>query len=337
MIPRKAAEQHGLGVLDGSVDGSGELISKLRSLLPGAITEDGRIDVAALQRVVGNEHVTDSNQKHELRFAGKGLANHLADSPTSMELSVERGQSKDFDTTSNVVIRGENLDVLKILHKNYYGSIKAIYIDPPYNTGKDDFVYNDYFKKSEAELIEDLRLDEETIERFQDLYGTKTHSGWLAFMWPRLKVARDLLTDDGVIFISIDDNEQSNLKLICDEIFGEENFIANMVRENKVGSGHDSKFLAVEYDYITVFAKNIKSLIFNKNPTGEKDQSKYNKSDRHVSRRGKYKTRDLDYKGTYSQSMDYPITLPSGDVVYAGKKFGEPNTWRWSKKNLNGV
>ena len=169
MIPRKAAEQHGLGILDGSVDIPGELISKLESLLPGIITEDGRIDVAALQRVVGNAYVADSNQKHELRFAGKGLADHLADSPTSMEPRVERGQGKDFDTTSNVVIRGDNLDVLKVLRNNYYDSIKAIYIDPPYNTGNDGFVYDDDFRKNNEELINDLGLTEETVERFQDL------------------------------------------------------------------------------------------------------------------------------------------------------------------------
>ena len=292
---------------DGPTDTHEELMSKLRSLIPGVITEGGKIDVAALRKLVaggGGGGVTDSNHRYELKFAGKGVANYLADSHTDMELKVERSQSKDFDSTQNVVIRGDNLDVLKILRQNYYGSVKMIYIDPPYNTGNDGFVYNDDFRKNNKKLIEDLGLTEETVKRFQDLYGTKTHSGWLAFMYPRLKIARDLLSDDGVIFVSIDDVEHGkNLKLMCGEIFGEENFIANMVRESKTGSGHDSKFLAVEYDYIAVFGKNIKSLIFNKKQADENNLSKYNKKDKHISKRGRYKTRDMDYKGTYSQSM----------------------------------
>lgn len=187
-----------------------ELMSKVRSLLPGVITEDGKIDVKSLQQVVGSEYVTESDQRYELKFAGKGLANHKANLPTNKELKVEYAQSKDFDSTQNVVIRGDNLDVLKVLRNNYSNSIKVIYIDPPYNTGNDGFVYDDDFRKNNEELINDLGLTEETVERFQDIYGTKQHSGWLEFMWSRLKVARDLLTDDGVIFISIDDHEQPN-------------------------------------------------------------------------------------------------------------------------------
>lgn len=248
------AARSGFNIADGPVDTHEELMSKLGSLIPGIVTEDGRVDVDALRKAVGKEYVTDSNQRYEIRFAGKGVANYLADSHTDMELKVERSQSKDFDATSNVVIRGDNLDVLKILRQNYYGSVQMIYIDPPYNTGKDAFVYNDYFKKSEKELVEELNLDQETLERFQDKYGTKTHSGWLAFMYPRLKIAKDLLADEGVIFISIDDNEYANLKLICDELFYEENFIGTIVWEG--GRKNDSKFLSVATDYFLVYAKN---------------------------------------------------------------------------------
>lgn len=254
VISRKAAERQGFGVLDGSGDSRELLVSKLASLLPGAITEDGRVDVAALRKAVGREYVADSDQKHELRFAGKGVANHLAGASTDMELKVERRQSKNFDATSNLVIRGDNLDVLKILYKNYSGAVKVIYIDPPYNTGKDDFVYNDYFKKSEAELIDELGLKPETVERFQDLYGTKTHSGWLAFMYPRLKVARELMSDDGVIFISIDDNEQANLRVLCDEIFGESSFIGILVW--KTATDNNATQISTEHEYVVCYAKN---------------------------------------------------------------------------------
>lgn len=258
MIPRGAAEQHGFDVLDGSVDSHEERISRLRDLLPGVITEDGLVDVDALRKAVGNEYVTDNSQIHELRFAGRGIANHLADSPTDMELKAELGQSRDFDTTSNVVIRGDNLDALKILRRNYSGSVKVIYIDPPYNIDNDDFVYNDDFKKNESDLINELGLNEETIERFQDLYSTKNHSGWLAFMYPRLKVAKDLLSDDGMIFISIDDQEHARIKLICDKMFVEHNFVGNIVWEG--GIKNDSRFLSVSTDYILVYAKNLSLL-----------------------------------------------------------------------------
>ncbi len=255
MISRKTAKQHGLGILDNSNDYHKDLVAKLKELLPGAMTEDGRVDVTVLQSVIGRENMADGRQMHELRFAGKGVANYLARSPSEMELKVERVRSKDFDATSNLVIKGDNLAVLKILYKNYHNSIKAVYIDPPYNTGNDDFVYNDDFRKNEASLIGELGLDSETVDRFQDLYGTKTHSGWLAFMYPRLKIARDLLTDDGVMFISIDDHEHANLKLICDEIFSEHNFVGNIVWEG--GIKNDSRFLSVSTDYILVYAKNL--------------------------------------------------------------------------------
>lgn len=254
LIPRDVAARSGFNITNRPVDTHEELMFKLGSLVPGIVTEDGGVDVDALRKVVGKDYVTDSNQRHELRFAGKGVANYLADSHTDMELKVEHDQSKDFEATSNVIIRGDNLDVLKILRQNYYGSIKMIYVDPPYNTGKDDFVYNDYFKKSEEELVNELELDQETLERFQDKYGTKTHSGWLAFMYPRLKIAKDLLADEGVIFISVDDNEYANLKLICDELFYEENFIGTVVWEG--GLKNDSAFLSVGTDYFLVYAKN---------------------------------------------------------------------------------
>ena len=254
MIPRDAAKRSGFAVLDGSSDGREAQISKLRALLPGAISEDGRVDATALQNIMGKEYVSDGSQRHELRFVGKGVSNYLADSSTDKELKTERSQSKDFDAASNVVVRGDNLDVLKILRKNYYGSIKVAYIDPPYNTEKDDFTYNDYFRKSEAELVEELGLDQETIERFQDLYSTKTHSGWLAFMYPRLKIARELLTDDGVIFISIDDNEQANLRGLCEEIFGYSNFIGTLVW--KTATDNNPTQVATEHEYVVCYAKN---------------------------------------------------------------------------------
>ena len=254
MIPSDAARRHGFTVSDGLDDSHEVLVSKLRMLLPSVITEDGLVDVNVLQNAVGKDHVTANDQKHELRFAGRGVANYLADVPTEMELKTERDQSKEFDMTSNVVIRGDNLDVLKILCKNYYGLVKAIYIDPPYNTAKDNFTYNDYFKKSEAELVEELGLGQETIARFQNLYSTKAHSGWLAFMYPRLKIAKELLADDGVIFISIDDNELANLRGLCDDIFIDYNFVGTLVW--KTATDNNATQIATEHEYVVCYAKN---------------------------------------------------------------------------------
>ena len=150
-------------------------------------------------------------------------------------------------------------------------------------------------------------------------------------MYPRLKLARNLLTNDGVIFISIDDNEEFNLKKLCDEIFGEFNFICNFIRKNKSGSGHDSKNIAIEFDYILCYAKNIDEVKINQEPVNVDNDPKYKLVDEFVEERGKYYLRDLNYGGSYSEKMDYPIKTPEGSIIYSGGKKGKPNTWRWSE------
>jgi adenine-specific DNA-methyltransferase len=153
-------------------------------------------------------------------------------------------------------------------------------------------------------------------------------------MYPRLKLARNLLTDEGVIFISLDDVEIDNVKKICNELFGEENFICNFVRKNKAGSGHDSKRIAVEFDYIVCYCKNINEVKINQEPVKVDEDPKYKFSDGFVERRGKYYLRDLDYKGNYSEKMDYPIETPDRTIIYSGGEYGKPNTWRWSQKKF---
>lgn len=150
-------------------------------------------------------------------------------------------------------------------------------------------------------------------------------------MYPRLKLARNLLTNDGVIFISIDDNEEFNLKKLCDEIFGEFNFICNFIRKNKSGSGHDSKNIAIEFDYILCYAKNIDEVKINQEPVNVDNDPKYKLVDEFVEERGKYYLRDLNYGGSYSEKMDYLIKTPEGSIIYSGGKKGKPNTWRWSE------
>lgn len=222
------------------------------------INSDNQLNIKALNDLLSLANTTSNNQGYELTFAGKGLAQAKADIATSKELKIEAEQSKQFDITHNVIIRGDNLDCLKILYKNYHNKIKMIYIDPPYNTKSENFVYNDNFKQSEAELIENFGLNENTCNFLNNVYGTRSHSGWLSFIYPRLILAKDLLSDDGVIFISIDDNEQANLKIICDEIFGEENCVGNITwirRTKPINSGEAKYQLQRKVEYIATYCK----------------------------------------------------------------------------------
>lgn len=210
------------------------------------------------------------------------------------------------------LIEGDNLHGLTCL-KNKNESFDIIYIDPPYNTGNKDFKYNDHY----VDLDDDYR-----------------HSKWISFMAKRLEIAHQLLKNDGAIFISIDDAEHARLKLLCDEIFGSQNFVANLVRKNKSGSGHDSKQIAVEYDYVLCYAKQIENLTFSKEDAGAENDPKYKHKDEHIKHRGKFYLRDLDYKGSYSPSLDYAVTAPDGTEMWSGGALGKPNTWRWGKEKF---
>ncbi len=227
-------------------------------------------------------------------------------------------ESKAIDNDSgepvNLIIEGDNFHALTVLVQTHQNKIDFIYIDPPYNTGKaDDFMYNDKFVDS------------------NDKYR---HSKWLSFMHSRLELAKTLLAEDGVIFISIDDNEIAQLKLLCNQIFGEENFIAQFIRKNKAGSGHDSGQIAVEFDYMLCFAKNKSAVKFKKEELDVENDKKYKLVDEHVAHRGKYYLRDLDYKGSYSPSLDYELETPDLKKIYPGQRLGKPNTWRWSREKV---
>jgi adenine-specific DNA-methyltransferase len=257
MINQQTVKDNNINIIDSDKtlgNDKAVLIEKLKALLPSVINADNQLDTKALSDVVDMANTTSNNQGYELTFAGKGIARALADSPTKLELKTELGQSKDFDNTDNVVIRGDNLEVLKILQANYHQKIKMIYIDPPYNTKNENFIYKDNFKKSDEQLIEDFHLDEEAKDFLHNVYGTRSHSGWLSFIYPRLKLARDLLTDDGVIFISIDDNEQANLKILCDEIFGADNFIECICWNKRIPK--NDKGVGNIHEYILLYVKN---------------------------------------------------------------------------------
>ena len=214
----------------------------------------------------------------------------------------------------NMLIEGDNYHALKVLQETYKTAVDLIYIDPPYNTGKkEDFMYND---------------------KYVDIADSYRHSKWLSFMHKRLTLAAALLSKKGAIFISIDDTEIAQLKILCNQIFGEDNFVAQFIRRNKTGSGHDSSQVAVEFDYMLCYAKNKAFLKFEKEKLDVENDSKYKLEDEHIKHRGKYYLRDLDYKGSYSPSLDYELTMPDKSIVLAGGKLGKPNTWRWSKEKV---
>ena len=236
-------------------------LKALEQLFPSAV-KDGQLDVKALKEELGDfEEVT--TEKYELNWAGKQNAKKIVQQGIGNKtLKFVAKDSKNADTTENIYIEGDNLEVLKLLRQNYYNSIKMIYIDPPYNTGN-DFVYNDTFKMEKKESDKAEGIISENNEKLQKNQKStnRYHANWLNMMYPRLKLARDLLTDDGVIFISIDDNEQANLKRLCDEIFGEENFISNLVWAS--GRKNDSKYISNSHEYMLCFVKNIENLKLN--------------------------------------------------------------------------
>lgn len=302
-------------------------IERLKEIFPECVT-DGKVNFDALRTILGDD-VETSGEKYSFNWVGKSDAMKIALMPSTGTLRPCKDKSKDWDKTENLYIEGDNLEVLKILEKTYHNQIKMIYIDPPYNTGK-DFVYHDDFHDNVSNYLENsdqaFRTNPETAGRF--------HTDWLNMMYPRLKIARELLKEEGVIFISLDDVEISNAKKVCDEIFGESNYICTFVRKNKAGSGHDSSLIAIEFDYILCYCKELEKVKLHQETVDIESDNKYKYSDEFLSKRGKYYLRDLDYKGSYSEGLDYCITAPDGSELYSGGAFGKPNTWRWSKNKF---
>ncbi|WP_415397827.1 site-specific DNA-methyltransferase [Sulfurimonas sp. CS5] len=229
---------------------------KLKEFFPHAVSidEDGKyvIDKEKLQMSLDPSLAEIKEDGYGLNWVGKKEAYHNAFTKNYKVLKPLKDDSKNWDETENILIKGDNLDALKILRQNYFEAIKMIYIDPPYNTKNDGFVYNDDFTSSTEQTLEELGYDEEYIDYIENIQGAKTHSGWLNFMYPRLLLAKDLLKEEGVVFISIDDNELIQLRLLCDEIFGEENFLAQIMPIVNPG-GRDYNQIAVTHEYILIY------------------------------------------------------------------------------------
>ena len=248
-----------------SMDITAENIKAMEQLFPEAF-EEGKIDFDVLRQLLG-DFVDDAQEKYSFKWNGKGKALRLSQTPSMGTLRPCREESKDWDNTENLYIEGDNLEVLKLLQKSYYGKVKMIYIDPPYNTGN-DFVYKDNFRDN----IKNYREITGQIDGEGNKNSTNTeasgrfHTDWLNMMYPRLRLARNLLSEDGVIFISIDDNEQGNLKKICDEVFGEDNFLGEIIRKTKSMTGDNGNGLNLQHELLVLYAKKINICILNGEP-----------------------------------------------------------------------
>ena len=298
-----------------------ENIKRIGELFPNCLTEvkdeEGRpqvaIDFDQLRQELSKNIVEGPEERYQFTWPDKRNAIRLANAPTTDTLRPCREESVDFDNTQNLYIEGDNLQVLKLLRENYLGKVKMIYIDPPYNTGN-DFVYNDDFSQSADEYVHNSgQIDEEGNRLVANTESNgRFHTDWLNMIYPRLKVAKDLLSEDGVIYISLDDNEIYNLKKICDEIYGESNFVSNVIWIKKYGIQNDARYYSTSHDYILVISRN-------------KDYYKQNLLPRTAQQDNRYKNIDNDPRGPWkaadftvphvSLNRIYPICLPSGRVV----------------------
>ena len=298
-----------------------ENFRKLAAMFPNAVTEtineNGEvvraIDKDVLMQEIACTVVDGNEERYQFTWPDKKKSVLLANAPINKTLRPCREESVDFDTTENLYIEGDNLEVLKLLQETYLGKIKMIYIDPPYNTGS-DFVYEDDFAQSADEYLANSgQFDEDGNRMVQNTESNgRFHTDWLNMIYPRLKLAKDLLTDDGVIFISIDDNEQENLKKCCDEVFGGQNFVAQLVWERAFSPKNDARFVSNSHDYVLMYAKDITQFVIGRLPRTAEANARYSNPDNDP--RGVWMSSDISVK-TYNAECDYPITTPSGRVI----------------------
>ncbi len=318
-----------------------ENFKKLAEMFPNAVTEtitgydengkaivERSIDKDVLMQEISCKVVDGNEERYQFTWPDKKKSVLLANAPINKTLRPCREESVDFDNTENLYIEGDNLEVLKLLQETYLGKIKMIYIDPPYNTGN-DFVYEDDFAQSTDEYLENSgQFDEDGNRMVQNTESNgRFHTDWLNMIYPRLKLAKDLLSDDGVIFISMDDHEQENIKKICDEIFGESNFLAQVIWERAYSPVNLKKHFSESHDYIICYAKNIETCVCNGLPRSAEANDRYSNPDNDP--RGAWKSSDLSV-GPRIESKVYEITTPSGRKVLPPSGY----CWRLDKKTF---
>ena len=313
-----------------------ENLSTLKALFPELVTEGpagAAINVDVLKALVGDKTVTDAEEKYGLNWHGKRRARQLALTPSTGTLRPCPEESVDWDTTQNLMIEGDNLEVLKLLQKSYAGKVKLIYIDPPYNTGK-DFVYPDNFQDNIRNYLELTGQMERgrTISSNTEASG-RFHTDWLNMMYPRLKLARNLLRQDGVMFVSIDDSEVHHLRTVADDVFGSENFICQFVWKSKSGGANDSRHVAVDHEYVLAYGRDAGLVELNLDSNAEVTTN-YNLRDD----KGEYSLDRLDKQSLgYLASLDFPITGPNGKVYRVEHKNPAQKVarWRWGKTTVS--
>ncbi len=324
MTDKNQAKKMGINIIQSQQENN-PLFDMLLKNFPQTI-KDGQVSLSAIKMLLGfNESMNDISG-YELTWTGKGLANALYSEPCQKQLKLQESftpQTSANKHPNNAIIIGDNLDALKLLKSAYSEKIKMIYIDPPYNTTNENFIYPDNFRQDYQKILREVGLMEidengketesESLKFFKNNQGSKTHSGWLSFMLPRLKLARDLLKEDGVIFISIDDNEQANLKLLCDEIFGEDNFVGDFIRKTK-STTNDAKIgLNYQHEFLLCYAKNKE---FVNLLGGEKNLENYKNPDNDPNgawvgadpsaKSGNMRTGYFGVTNPYTNKVDYP-------------------------------
>ncbi|MCQ2722873.1 site-specific DNA-methyltransferase [Helicobacter pylori] len=336
MTDKNQAKKMGINIIQSQQENN-PLFDMLLKNFPQTI-KDGQVSLSAIKMLLGfNESMNDISG-YELTWTGKGLANALYSEPCQKQLKLQEiftPQNLASKHPNNAIIIGDNLDALKLLKSAYSEKIKMIYIDPPYNTGNDDFIYPDNFRQDYQKILREVGLMEidengketesESLKFFKNNQGSKTHSGWLSFMLPRLKLARDLLKEDGVIFISIDDNEQANLKLLCDEIFGEDNFVGDFICKTK-STTNDAKIgLNYQHEFLLCYAKD-------KNYTnllgGEKNLENYKNPDNDPN--GAW-TSGNPTKPGYAKIQNFPLTNPYTKAIEYPP---EGRSWVFTEKTI---
>ena len=333
-----------------SPDMTAQNIDRIAALFPNCITEmldeerstpekkvyKRAVNFELLKQMLSPD-VVDGDEAYEFTWVGKKAAIVEANKPLRKTLRPCKAESKDWDTTENLYIEGDNLEVLKLLQESYLGKVKMIYIDPPYNTGN-DFIYADDFMRSQEEEDEQMGMydeDENRLFKNTDTNG-RFHSDWCSMIYYRLMLARNLLNQTGCVFVSISDIEITNLRRICDEIFGSSNFVADLIWANKEGGGSsDSKLFRIKHEHILCYCKDINQISIIGVPISNADR--YKGSDEYESTRGKYYLQKLGMGSIqYSISLDYPIEAPDGSFVMpADNNNGRKACWRWSQEKFN--
>ena len=320
MAKSEKVQQFTASVLD-------ERLKSLKKMFPEFFTED-KLDVPKLRELLG-EGIEEEAERYRFTWAGKREAIRLLQTPTRATLAPCPEESVDFDTTGNIFIEADNLEVLKLLYKPYFGAVKAIYIDPPYNRGG-DYVYNDnYTDPLNTYLQLTSQKDEEGKQLISNIEKSgRYHSSWLSMIYPRLFLARQLLRQDGIIFVSIDDYEVHNLRMLMNEVFGEENMFQQVVWQRHAGGGNNAKHFAVDHEYILVYAKNKQSIPTLKLPLSDKQKVEYTEEDEWYSTLGPYKVRSFPQNRPANPrpGLQYYIELPDGTKVF--------DQWKWQESRF---